>query len=154
MFRKLLSLVIVGALAAGVAACASQKTGLSSGQKDIVIETRDPNWDFSTLRKVYLYTETVNSSEERDAIAEMVKLLTPRGVECIVDTGESMTYDNPSMQIRAHRKLMSLLTSIYLLKPGIKGNEEIIAVISSDNPLKAAAEAIKYIEGARPATAE
>lgn len=154
MFRRLLSLMIVGVLAAGVAACASQKTGFSSGQKDIVVETRDPNWDFSTLRKVYLYTETVNSSEERDAIAEMVNLLTPRGVECIIDTGESMTYDNPSIQIRAHRKLMSLLTSIYLLKPGIKGNEEIIAVISSDNPLKAAAEAIKYIEGARPATAE
>ncbi|HSA32293.1 MAG TPA: hypothetical protein P5077_01060 [bacterium] len=154
MFRVCLVLAIVGVLAAGVAACASQKTGFSSGQKDIVVETRDPNWDFSTLRKVYLYTETVNSSEERDAIAEMVKLLTPRGIECIVDTGESMTYDNPSIQIRAHRKLMSLLTSIYLLKPGIKGNEEIIAVISSDNPLKAAAEAIKYIEGARPAGGE
>jgi len=120
-------------------------------QKDIVIDVRDAAWDFSGLAKVYLYTETVNSQDEKDAVNELTALLSPRGVECIIDTGESITYDNPGLQIKAHRKLMSLLTSIYLLKPGIKGNEEIIAVISADTPFKAAAEAIKYIDGVRPA---
>ena len=134
------------------AACAShdRKPGISM-QKDIVIDVRDAAWDFSGLAKVYLYTETVNSQDEKDAVNEFMTLLSPRGVECILDTGESITYDNPNLQVKAHRKLMSLLTSIYLLKPGIKGNEEIIAVISADTPFKAAAEAIKYIDGVRPA---
>ena len=36
------------------------------------------------------------------------------------------------------------------LRYGVKGNEEIIAVISADSPAKAAAETVKYIEGVRP----
>ena len=131
--------------------CATPQKGPGiSTQKDITIDIRDANWDFTGLVKIYLYTETVNSQEEKDALTELVALLEPRGIQCIIDTGESITYDNPNLQIRSHRKLLSLLTSIYLLKPGVKGNEEIIAIISADAPSKAAAEVVKYIDGVRP----
>ncbi len=127
--------------------CASSaKTGFTPGEKDIQVEIRDKSWEFKNLGKVYLYTETVNSNEEKEAIAEMVRLLTARGAECIVDTGESIVYENSSLQIKAHRKMLSLLTSIYLMKPGIKGNEDVIVIVSADNPLKAAAEATRYID--------
>jgi len=139
-------LVIIAFVVALLSCASSQKTGFTPGEKDIQVEIRDKSWDFKNLGRVYLYTETVNSQEEKDAIAEMVRLLTARGAECIVDTGESIVYENSSLQVKAHRKMLSLLTSVYLMKPGIKGNEEIIAVISADNPLKAAAEAARYID--------
>jgi len=143
--------VIACAVMALAVSCATQQKGPGiSTQKDITIDIRDPNWDFTGLAKIYFYTETVNSPDEKEAINELVALLSPRSIQCIVDTGESITYDNPNIQIRTHRKLMSLLTSVYLLKPGIKGNEDIIAVISADSPAKAAAETVKYIDGVRP----
>jgi len=137
-----------------IACASSPKVGFTPGEKDVQVDIRDKTWNFSNLGKVYLYTETVNSQEEKDAIAEMVRLLSDRGAECIVDTGESIVYENSTLQVRAHRRLLSLLTSIYLLKPGIKGNEEIIAVISADNPLKAASEAVRYIEMMRAGAQE
>ncbi len=143
--------IIACAVMALTVSCATPQKGPGiSTQKDITIDMRDVNWDFSGLAKIYLYTETVNSQDEKDALTELIALLGPRGIECIVDTGESITYDNPNLQIRAHRKLMSVLTSIYLLKPGVKGNEEVIAIISVDSPSKAAAEVVKYIDGVRP----
>jgi len=139
--------VLCAAIAVMSVACASsQKTGFTPGEKDIQVDIRDATWNFGGLGTVYLYTDTVNSQEEKDAVAEMVTLLSARGARCVVDTGESIVYENSTLQVRTHRKLMSLLTSIYLLKPGIKGNEEIIVVISADNPLKAAAETARYID--------
>lgn len=143
--------IIACAVTALAVSCATPQKGPGiSTQKDITYDIRDVAWDLSGLAKIYFYTETSNSPDEKEAIAELMTLLSGRGVECILDTGESITYDDPSLQIKAHRKLMSLLTSIYLMKPGVKGNEEVIAVISADSPAKAAAETLKYIDGFRP----
>ena len=149
--KNFVFIAIACVLAALAVSCATPQKGPGiSTQKDITYDIRDVNWDFSGMTRIYFYTETVNSPDEKEAIAELMGLLSSRGIECILDTGESITYDGPSLQIKAHRKLMSVLTSIYLMKPGVKGNEEVIAVISADSPVKAAGETLKYIDGYRP----
>lgn len=112
-----------------------KKKGLEvkGARADSGITVKDENFKFEGIKKVILYNEV--DDEESNAILYGISgAFQAKGIEAVIDTGESMTYDGESFRIRTYKNLMSVYLNLLILKPGEKkGNEPVIADIKADS---------------------
>jgi len=106
---------------------------IKGARADSGITVKDENFKFEGIKKVILYNEI--DDEESNAILYGISgAFQQKGIEAVIDTGESMTYDGESFRVRTYKNLMSVYFNLVILKPGgKKGNEEIIADIKADS---------------------
>jgi len=112
-----------------------KKKGLEvkGARADSGITVKDENFKFEGIKKVILYNE-VDDDESNAIIYGISGAFQTKGIEAVIDTGESMTYDGESFRIRTYKNLMSVYFNLLILKPGAKkGNEPVIADIKADS---------------------
>lgn len=119
------------------ASCGStdKKKGLEvkGALADSGIAVKDENFKFEGMKKVILYNE-IDDEESNAIIYGISAAFQQKGIEAVIDTGASMTYDGESFRIRTYRNLMSVYFNLLILKPGAKkGNEPVIADIKADS---------------------
>jgi len=122
------------------ASCGSteKKKGVTikGARADSGITVKDENFKFEGIKKVILYNE-VDDEDSNAILLGIAAALQSKGIESVIDTGESMTYDGESFRVRTYKNLMSVYFNLVILKPGgKKGNEKTVADIKADSILK------------------
>lgn len=120
---------------------------MKGARADSSIKIVDTNFKFENIKKVYLYTE-VDNEDNNGALIGIAAKLQEKGVEAIIDRGESMKYENDDLRIKAYKNLMSVYFQVSLLKPGkVRGNEEVVATIKADSVPKLVEKVLDLIFG-------
>jgi hypothetical protein len=134
--RVFYSIIIVVCLlfSAGCGSTAKKKDVTIKGARaDSGITVKDEGFKFEGIKKVILYNE-IDDEDSNAILFGIAAALQSKGIEAVIDTGESMTYDGESFRVRTYKNLMSVYFNLVVLKSGgKKGNEEIIADIKADS---------------------
>lgn len=130
--------------------------GTAEPKKDPVIKTarsdsgltvKDPSFKFENIKKVILYNE-VEDADSSAILEGLAAKFQQKGVETLIDKGESTEYKDEQLRIRTYKDLMGVYFQLYILKPGgQKTNEEIIAEIKADTIEKLIINTIAFVYG-------
>jgi hypothetical protein len=120
---------------------------MKGARADSSVKIIDPDFKFENIKKVYLYNE-VEDDDSNGTLIGIAAKLQEKGVEVIIDHGESMKYENDDLRIKTFKNLMSVYFHVALLKPGnVKGNEETIATVKADSVPKLVDKVLELIYG-------
>lgn len=114
-------------------------------RSDSSVKVISSDFKFEDIKKVYLYNEVENDDNKAILLGIAAKLK-EKGIEAIIDSGETMKYENDDLRIKTFNTLMSVYYNVAILKPGgQKGNEEKVATIKGDSILKVVDKTIEFM---------
>lgn len=116
-----------------------------SARSDSSVNVISSDFKFENIKKVYLYNE-VEGEDNKAILLGLAAKLKGKGIEAVIDSGETMKYENDDLRIKTFNTLMSVYYNVAILKPGgQKGNEEKIATIKGDSILRVVDKTIEFI---------
>jgi hypothetical protein len=122
-----------------LAGCGSvEQTKIKSAVQSEYITVLDNEFTFKAGGNVYIYTKT--DGEEELSMAKMIaNAVKQLGFHPIIDTGQSMVYENESFRVFIEKKMLSVMFFASILQPnGPKSNEARIANIKAETLEKTA----------------
>lgn len=145
---KKLQVLIVFLMIFAVSCGSTQKKeepAYRSARSDSSVKIISPDFKFENIKKIYLYNE-VESEDNKAILLGLAAKLKGKGIEAVIDNGETMKYENDDLRIKTFNTLMSVYYNVAILKPGEpKGNEEKIATIKGDSILRVVDKTIEFI---------
>ncbi len=145
MNRFVLPTVGVLLLLIGCASVESEQTTLKSAVQSEYITVVDKTFTLRRGGNVYIFTKT-DSDDELALARAIAGKLKPLGFNPIIDTGQSMEYENESFRVFIKKEMLSVMNFAFILKPGgPKGNEEHIADVKAETPKKTVEALIQFV---------
>lgn len=145
---KKLQVLIVFLMIFAVSCGSAQKKeepAYRSARSDSSVKIISPDFKFENIKKIYLYNEVENEDNKAILLGIAAKLK-EKGIEAVIDSGETMKYENDDLRVKTFNTLMSVYYNVAILKPrGQKGNEEKVATIKGDSILRVVDKTIEFI---------
>lgn len=126
---------------------ADKKKDLSikSARTDSGITVKDSSFKFNGIKRIILYNE-IEDEDSKAILSGIAEALKQKGIDAIIDIGESMEYKEENLRVKTYKTLMTVYYNVKILKPGgQKGNEEIIADIKADSIPKIIENTVNFI---------
>ncbi|MCK5809186.1 hypothetical protein KAH37_09400 [bacterium] len=142
--KKVLLLVVLFLMVFG---CGSvEQTEIKSAVKSEYITVVDDQFRFLPKGNVYIYTKA--DSEDELEMAKMIAAAVGKaGFHAIIDTGQSMDYENESFRVFIEKKMLSVMYFASILHPnGPKSNEARIANVKAETLQKTADALVEFVK--------